>query len=745
MFDFAFKVIDGKKEFARCEGRAKAASPSLWEVALDNGVTHFGGVQLDMTRCVIDSALKTLSFEMKPTFPCQHLYSYAALVQNAGFLSPHVSLKDLRELPLGGSVQMQLSTEGQGLIFHAHSNTLTLRGVPLTPFRLDGQKKKGEWRIEKLEMGALSLKGTFFSNLEGFVLPQFEGSWKGASMRGKGHVLTDQKRFVCTLDSLEGNLAFVSPALSQGTFVARTAFVADYSGVDDPFQIEGEANLFVDFPAPLPIILNNKKTVKFTYAASKGLCCRGVDLQCKHSLNYVDLATVKAETLRYAQDSDFSIEQMQFSFSQAMLDYCIDAHLLPSSLTKLEWKGDLEGSGDLQCTETGACLLGSLRPGHYGFDGKQLQFEQLQLRYEKNILNLRAKALVEGEPLWSSLQVSLTKEPQGMLKLFDHPKAEGLKLLFLTRQGKVVVESVQGSCYGLSCSLVKSPARKIPFATVLSGEVTLDGNTLSSLLPKDVREGIQRVQLGSGYRWQGDLVLWEDAHKGFLLQGLLSGKEFEALGYRFHKLEGTIEANPTQVIFSHMKMEDSSGVMAIKRIELKKEEGWHFQIPEILVQHVRPSLMRKVDSALLEAKPFMIKNCVLEDIHGKLGDIASLEGSGHLQFVNQFKKEASIWDIPLEMVKKIGLDLGLLTPVQGEIHMELRGDKFYLVSLDNSFSEGGRAAFYLPMEKGLSYIDLDGKVHIDLKMRQDVVLKVTEPFTLTIRGTLDKLRYGLQF
>src|SRR5262249_20899720 len=126
-------------------------------------------------------------------------------------------------------------------------------------------------------------------------------------------------------------------------------------------------------------------------------------------------------------------------------------------------------------------------------------------------------------------------------------------------------------------------------------------------------------------------------------------------------------------------------------------------------------------------------------------EMASLEGSGSLSFVNQFKKEASIWDVPLDMVKKFGLDPGLLTPVQGEIHMELRGDKFYLVSLDNSFSEGGRAEFYLPMEKGLSYIDLQGKVHIDLKMRQDVVLKVTQPLTLTIRGTLDKLRYGLHF
>ena len=35
-------------------------------------------------------------------------------------------------------------------------------------------------------------------------------------------------------------------------------------------------------------------------------------------------------------------------------------------------------------------------------------------------------------------------------------------------------------------------------------------------------------------------------------------------------------------------------------------------------------------------------------------------------------------------------------------------------------------------------------MHIDLRMQQDVALKLTEPFVLTIRGTLDNPRYGLE-
>jgi hypothetical protein len=211
-------------------------------------------------------------------------------------------------------------------------------------------------------------------------------------------------------------------------------------------------------------------------------------------------------------------------------------------------------------------------------------------------------------------------------------------------------------------------------------------------------------------------------------------------------LEGGLEANLERILLSNLKIGDPAGTIGIKKVELVHEEDWSLFIPHIQIKGLQPSLMRKIGvEEERPPKPFMIKNFTLTDIRCRLGDKSSLEGSGHLLFVNQCKKESSLLDVPLEMIRKIGLDPGIMTPVQGELQLELRGDKFYLVSLDNSFSEGGRSEFYLPVGRDLSYIDLGGKVHIDLRMRQDVVLKITEPFTLTIRGTLDKPRYGLQF
>jgi hypothetical protein len=139
----------------------------------------------------------------------------------------------------------------------------------------------------------------------------------------------------------------------------------------------------------------------------------------------------------------------------------------------------------------------------------------------------------------------------------------------------------------------------------------------------------------------------------------------------------------------------------------------------------------------------LIRNCTLSHIHADLQDSHSLKGSGKLTFTNHIKKESTLLDVPLDMIKNLGLDPHLLTPIQGEVELELQGDKIYLVNLKDAFSEAKRSEFYLPPGRDLSYIDFDGKMRIDLKMRQDVALKLTEPFILTIRGTLDNPRYGL--
>jgi hypothetical protein len=329
------------------------------------------------------------------------------------------------------------------------------------------------------------------------------------------------------------------------------------------------------------------------------------------------------------------------------------------------------------------------------------------------------------------------------LTFLDHPQGEGLKATFQVEGDTLTWESIHGSCAGLECQLYKNSKNRE--RSSLSGEIHLDAEQLLKLFPEEMQEKLKGFRFGSGYHYKGELSWNRTIPAGFECEGTFGGAEFEFMGYTLHHLEGSIRGSPEHIVLSNLKIEDEAGAIQIKKVELNKAEEWHLFIPLIQMQTLQPSLMRKVGIAAQIAKPFVIRQFSISDISGILSKKESFKGTGTLFFTNQYKKEATLFDTPLELIKNIGLDPGILTPVQGEIELELHGDKFYFTALRNAFSDGKRSEFFLDFDHELSYIDLDGKMHIDLKMRQDVMLKVTEPFTLTIRGTLEKPRYGLQF
>jgi hypothetical protein len=141
----------------------------------------------------------------------------------------------------------------------------------------------------------------------------------------------------------------------------------------------------------------------------------------------------------------------------------------------------------------------------------------------------------------------------------------------------------------------------------------------------------------------------------------------------------------------------------------------------------------------------LIKNISLYQVKGFLQDINSFEATGALNFVKSIKKEFSFWDIPLNLMKDFGLDTGLLSPVVGEAEFILSQGRLYFTLLKNMYSEGERSQFDLASPSAESYLGLDGSWHVDLKMKQNVLLKVTEDLILSIRGTVEKPKYSFKW
>lgn len=745
---FSLKVAEEKREYACLEGKIHSTSIGGWEILFDSTTTHLGGTKLDIRSCEINDQMELVRFEMHPLLICEELAEKLTFLQNTDLIPLDFSFHLLEEWELEGKVQTHIfSTEGfRKFSFEAEAEKIKVQGKAYDAVFISGEKIEEKWFIKNFSTKQCFLKGIVVAESNGYSVPFFEGNWLGVSMKGNGYLRSEQKQVHCTLESARLDLASLLPESSlKGICSANGSFVLDYSDASLPFHLTGDTNLFIDLQTPLLVNVSSGKPIHFTYREQEGFAVEETQWKIKEKPNDLILAEVRTKQIVSSTLGEYLVHSLQFSSPPVLLARCIDAKLLPSTAAGWEWEGNFEGSGDLSIGIKGVTFQGNLKPGFYGIQGKKLPFEQIQIRLEKELFSARIKTKIQEAPLWAALQIRLEKEPSGMIKIFDDLKKEGLKILFTTQKGKWMWESIQGECYGLTCNLVKNTKHKVASAEILTGKIQIAGDSLLPLFPSELAQNFEQFQIGKGYEWEGELLLFQEEGKGFQLNGALRGSEFEILGYTFQKLEGVLEATQNKILISHLKMEDPAGKIGIEKIEMTKQGEWNLFIPKIAVQKLQPSIMRRVDGQLQEIKPFTIQQFTLTDVRAKLGEMNSLEGSGHLRFVNQFKKENSIFDTPMELIKKIGLDPGLLTPIQGELEMELRGDKFYLLSLQNAFSEGNRSEFYLAAQKNLSYIDLNGKMHIDLKMHQDVVLKITEPLTLTIRGTLEKPRYGLQY
>ena len=264
-----------------------------------------------------------------------------------------------------------------------------------------------------------------------------------------------------------------------------------------------------------------------------------------------------------------------------------------------------------------------------------------------------------------------------------------------------------------------------------------DGAVFSAFTKKEILKEI------SGFELEG---AWKNEPSGWHFVGKVQGKDATLKGYLVHELQGDITIHPKAVAITNLQIEDPAGQFACKQITVRKSitGSWDTDIPLVKGHHFKPSLLRSTHGKHSKEKPFEIRSLVLTDLFCSGNDIFHLRGKGSFHFTNREKKESSIFDIPLKMMKDLGLDFDLFRPESGDVKCLFREGRIYLTELDNSFSEGRRSQFFLASDLEPSYIDWQGKLHLNLRMKQDAAFKLGEPFALTVRGTADKPSYGLR-
>jgi hypothetical protein len=160
------------------------------------------------------------------------------------------------------------------------------------------------------------------------------------------------------------------------------------------------------------------------------------------------------------------------------------------------------------------------------------------------------------------------------------------------------------------------------------------------------------------------------------------------------------------------------------------------------LKNFKPSLLRVKGQGSLKHKPLIIESFELNDLKGELTQPKSFKGSGSLKFLKSPKKQSSLLDIPGHLLSKIGLDLTMLNPVEGKILYEIKNEKIELTRFVDVYSHDRNCHFQLAKSAFGSYIDFNGNLNIKIKMKQYVLLKLTEPFIISIEGDMMNPKYS---
>ena len=136
---------------------------------------------------------------------------------------------------------------------------------------------------------------------------------------------------------------------------------------------------------------------------------------------------------------------------------------------------------------------------------------------------------------------------------------------------------------------------------------------------------------------------------------------------------------------------------------------------------------------------------MLKNFQGLLDDSSTYTAQGELHFINSYKREKTIFDLPSDVLSRIvGLDLDLLVPVCGTLRYELHDGFFHFTDLVDAFSENKRSEFFLLYDKKSPTMDLDWNLNILIKMKHFVLFTFADPFIISVKGKLDDPKFHLQ-
>ena len=447
-------------------------------------------------------------------------------------------------------------------------------------------------------------------------------------------------------------------------------------------------------------------------------------------------------------------EALQYHFPD-MIDPFIK-ELLTAVHSERSFKGDL--AVENRALE-GRILKLRLEDGIYGYGKSRWELGRFEMQIGGSQLNFSAATQHERYPFQIFGWMHWPECQYGQAALVSSQEEQHLLIKWEKDiNSQFALKSVKGAFGGCHFDLAEdSESQAAGKVHALKGSVSLEFNRLCALLPIRMAEKIKQMKLGSFYALQGTFWIDSKMEKNWLetlfFSGILNSQEVILKGYQLQNVHAAVNYAPGRLDIQNFVLEDEAGTLKVPSVVAwrdPKQDIWSLFIPSLSVRNLRISSLRDTEGSKISTRSkfrsLLVKRMDLRDFAGELNRQETWQAKGDLHFANPVRKNLfhPLFAIPGEILLRLGLDPNVLNPVTGTVHFNLQGDKFYLTRMKDVYSEGRGSKFYLAGGSVPSWIDFDGNLSVQIRMKQyNLIFKLAELFTVSVEGNIRKPRYSL--
>lgn len=582
--------------------------------------------------------------------------------------------------------------------------------------------RDGMWRLDSSSIFGCLLEGNFQWGKEGIQILDGRGKWKEditAHFNGR----------VISLDQWNLNLSCLRADLRSMPWASdwKIEGVLEGGGI-----LHWEGGLESDFDLVASHVkvsdqaVENEGPLHVYYSSKKGLCVRGLNLSMMES-EATSSANWKIGLFQYDSPQDlFVFTQLQFYVPSGFSFGKEKGLLLPFKIPH-----GLQGVADCAFSADFSNVSLSMKEIEIPWDDSKYHVQNLHFDMDRRDCKMNFDLDHQSRFIPIDLTFHLDPFPSGRLMIEN-----GLKVDWSYRD-RLVLQAIEGTCSGIDASFQRE-------GDFLIGSARLNCNELKEVLPQKIARVFHELKIGNGYELMGRLFF---ADQGLGFKGILRGKQIELFNFELKNILAKIEWDANHLLISDLKVSDFAGVLKVDQICAQGigDAPWTISIPHIAITELRPSLLQDVGGAPGKLSPLVVRELHLNNFQGLVDDGKTYTAQGELYFINSYKREKSILEIPSDLLSRIvGLDLDLLIPVCGTLRYELRDGFFHFTELEKSFSENQRSEFFLVFNEDSPKMDLDWNLSILIQMKQFVLFKFTEAFIISVKGKLDDPKFQLQ-